>query len=91
MRMKIALVMMALGGLCFTGGSSFAQNAITAPAAKQIGAAKTQMEPALIVLNSRGAKLADGKLVLFVERIGESRLATARPEVFLRAELVPAP
>lgn len=34
---------------------------------------------------------ADGKLVLFVERIGESRLATARPEVFLRADLVPAP
>ena len=33
----------------------------------------------------------DGKLVLFVEKIGESRLATARPEVFSRAELVPAP
>lgn len=34
---------------------------------------------------------ADGKLVLFVERIGESRLTTARPEVFSRADLVPAP
>ncbi len=63
-RTKIAIALLALGGLCFTGGSSFAQNAIAAPAAKQIGVAKTQMEPALIVLNSRGAKLADGKLVL---------------------------
>jgi hypothetical protein len=34
---------------------------------------------------------ADGRLVLFVERIGESRLGTARPEVFSRSDLVPAP
>lgn len=33
----------------------------------------------------------DGRLVLFLERIGESRLTTARPEVHLRSELVPAP
>lgn len=33
----------------------------------------------------------DGRLVLFVERIGESKLGTARPEVHLRSELVRAP
>jgi len=64
MRFKSALFLMALGGICLSGGSSFAQDAIAAPATKHIGVAKTQMEPALIVLNSRGAKLADGKLVL---------------------------
>ncbi|MGE3873008.1 MAG: hypothetical protein AB7F74_08640 [Parvibaculaceae bacterium] len=50
--------------MCFYAGSGFAQDAIASPASKQIGVAKTQMEPSLIVLNSRGAKLADGKLVL---------------------------
>lgn len=65
MRFKNALyVMIALSGMCFYAGSGFAQDAIASPASKQIGVAKTQMEPSLIVLNSRGAKLADGKLVL---------------------------
>lgn len=65
MRFKSALVLMiTLGGTWFSTGSSFAQDAITSPATKQIGVAKTQMEPSLIVLNSRGAKLADGQLVL---------------------------
>lgn len=65
MRFKNALyLMIALSGMCFYAGSSFAQDAIASPASKQIGVAKTQMEPSLIVLNSRGAKLADGKLVL---------------------------
>jgi len=53
--------------LCTTSlsaGTSFAQDAIVAPASKQIGVAKTQMEPSLIVLNSSGAKLADDQLVL---------------------------
>lgn len=31
----------------------------------------------------------DGRLVLFVERVGDARLTTARPEVFPRTELVP--
>lgn len=65
MRLKSALfVMMALGGLSLSAFPAGAQDAIKAPAAKQIGAAKTQIEPSLIVLNSSGAKLADGKLVL---------------------------
>lgn len=65
MQLKSAVfLMMALSGMCFSAGSSFAQDAIGSPATKQIGVAKTQMEPSLIVLNSRGAKLADGKLVL---------------------------
>jgi hypothetical protein len=64
MRLKNALFLMAVGGMCLFGGPSFAQNAITAPASKQIGAAKTEMVPSLIVLNSHGATLADGKLVL---------------------------
>lgn len=34
---------------------------------------------------------ADGKLVLFIERIGDTRLTTARPEVHPRTELAPAP
>lgn len=41
-----------------------APNAINAPATKTIGATKAKVEPALIVLNSRGATLKDGKLVL---------------------------
>lgn len=65
MRLKSALfMMMALGGLSLSAFPASAQDAIKAPATKQIGAAKTQIEPALIVLNSSGAKLADGKLVL---------------------------
>lgn len=55
---------MLLAGSCLSAGPSLAQNAISSPAGKQIGVAKTQMEPSLIVLNSRGAKLADGQLVL---------------------------
>ncbi len=51
--------------LAFAGaGAALAQDAIKAPAMKTIGAAKPQVEPALIVLNSDGASLKDGKLVL---------------------------
>ncbi len=50
--------------LAFSTQSGSAQDAISAPAAKQIGVAKTEMVPSLIVLNSDGAKLADGQLVL---------------------------
>jgi len=65
MRFKTALlVMTALAGSCFSTGSSFAQDAIASPGSKQIGVAKTQMEPSLIVLNSKGASLKDGQLVL---------------------------
>lgn len=65
MRFKTALLLMTvLAGSCFSVGSSFAQDAIASPGSKQIGVAKTQMEPSLIVLNSKGASLKDGQLVL---------------------------
>lgn len=65
MRFKKAFaLMLALAGSCAFAGASFAQDAISAPATKQIGVAKTQMEPSLIVLNSKGARLVDGKLSL---------------------------
>lgn len=60
----IALVMMAAAGISLSAGVTLAQDAISVPAAKSIGAAKSRMEPALIVLNSKGASLADGRLVL---------------------------
>ncbi|MCY1294216.1 hypothetical protein D9M68_321550 [compost metagenome] len=41
-----------------------AQDAISAPAQKTIGAAKAQMVPSLAVLNSAGAKLENGKLTM---------------------------
>ena len=65
MHIKKLLVMMVLSGVGLSAaGTSLAQDAIASPAAKQIGVGKPQIEPALIVLNSRGAQLADGKLVL---------------------------
>lgn len=57
-------LMFALSAICLSAGSGLAQDAIAAPGSKQIGVAKTQMEPSLIVLNSRGAELADGQLTL---------------------------
>lgn len=65
MRLKSGLLLaLMVAGTCLSAGAGFAQDAIAAPASKQIGVAKTVMEPSLIVLNSRGAKLADGQLVL---------------------------
>ena len=61
---KLFILMMALSGIGLSAGTSVAQDVMASPTIKQIGVAKTQMEPALIVLNSRGAQLADGKLVL---------------------------
>lgn len=43
---------------------AIAQDAISAPAQKTIGAAKAQMVPSLAVLNSAGAKLENGKLTM---------------------------
>ncbi|WP_245258948.1 MULTISPECIES: hypothetical protein [unclassified Chelatococcus] len=51
----------------FSLGAAFAQeppNAITAPASKTIGTGKPRMEPALIVMNAKGARLEGDKLVL---------------------------
>lgn len=65
MRFRTLFVsMMVLGGVGFAAtGVSYA-DAIASPAAKQIGVGEPRIEPALIVLNARGAQLADGKLVL---------------------------
>ncbi|WP_411969722.1 hypothetical protein [Rhizobium sp. 3T7] len=54
----------ALVGLAFYAGATLAQDAISAPATKSIGSAKPKVEPALIVLSSKGARLVDGRLVL---------------------------
>ncbi|MBB3564359.1 hypothetical protein FHX06_005723 [Rhizobium sp. BK512] len=43
---------------------TFAQDAISAPAQKTIGATKAKMVPSLAVLNSGGAKLENGKLTM---------------------------
>ncbi|WP_184692303.1 hypothetical protein [Rhizobium leguminosarum] len=43
---------------------TFAQDAISAPAQKTIGATKSKMVPSLAVLNSAGAKLENGKLTM---------------------------
>jgi hypothetical protein len=64
---KLGVLKIAMALSMMTMGNLYAQetkDAIKAPAAKTIGAAKTEIEPALIVLNSRGASLKDGKLVL---------------------------
>lgn len=56
----VALSFLALG----SASAQEQPNAIKAPATKTIGSAKPQVEPALIVLNSKGASMKDGKLVL---------------------------
>lgn len=61
---NILLAVAVAAGVSLSAGAALAQDAISAPATKSIGAAKPKIEPALIVLNSKGAKLADGKLVL---------------------------
>ncbi len=67
MQLKMEILKMAVTLSVLTLGSASAQeqpNAIKAPAVKTIGSAKPKVEPALIVLNSRGASMKDGKLVL---------------------------
>ena len=67
MKLRMNAVTVALALSMISIGSLSAQetkDAIKAPATKTIGATKTEMEPALIVLNSKGASLKDGKLVL---------------------------
>ncbi|MBB3391018.1 hypothetical protein FHT82_003790 [Rhizobium sp. BK275] len=58
----ICLVALATGLL--STAPTLAQDAMSAPAQKTIGAAKSQMVPSLAVLNSAGAKLEDGKLTM---------------------------
>ena len=67
MQRKLKSLSLAVAISFLALGSASAQdkpNAIKAPATKTIGSAKPQVEPALIVLNSKGASMKDGKLVL---------------------------
>jgi hypothetical protein len=61
---RLTACSLALAFALAGAGVALAQDAIKAPATKTIGAAKPQVEPALIVLNSAGASLKDGKLML---------------------------
>ena len=60
---KFAFVM-AIAGLLCGADMAQAQDAITAPAQKTIGASKAEMVPSLAVLNSGGATLSGGKLTM---------------------------
>ncbi|WP_370877157.1 hypothetical protein [Kaistia dalseonensis] len=58
-------IILAITAIMSTTALAQQSNAIKSPAEKQIGtASKVQMEPSLVVLNSDGATLADGKLTL---------------------------
>jgi hypothetical protein len=61
---RVVCMLFAAAALGLAPSSLFAQDAISAPAQKTIGVAKTRMEPALIVLNSKSAGLEGGKLTL---------------------------
>ncbi|BCH26657.1 hypothetical protein [Mesorhizobium sp. L-8-3] len=61
---NIAIAGIAAFILLVSAGPSVAQDAISAPATKTIGVAKTEMVPSLIVLNSRGATLDGSTLTL---------------------------
>ncbi|MBW8787757.1 MAG: hypothetical protein JF594_08485 [Rhizobium leguminosarum] len=58
----MCLIAIAAGLLSST--SVLAQDAISAPAQKTIGAPKSKMVPSLAVLNSGGARLENGKLTM---------------------------
>jgi hypothetical protein len=63
MRTAVLSVLMSAGLLLLTG-SAMADDAISKPATKTIGAAKAEIVPSLIVLNSKGATLEGDKLTL---------------------------
>ncbi|NEJ83528.1 hypothetical protein GR268_44515, partial [Rhizobium leguminosarum] len=58
----MCLIAIAAGLLSST--PVLAQDAISAPAQKTIGAPKSKMVPSLAVLNSGGARLENGKLTM---------------------------
>jgi len=60
----IALLLAMSACISMVAGAASAEDAISKPASKVIGAAKAEVVPSLIVLNSRGATLEGGKLVL---------------------------
>jgi hypothetical protein len=61
---RIICVAGAMLALLAMPAIAFAEDAISAPTQKTIGAAKSSIEPALIVMNSRGATLQGAKLTL---------------------------
>jgi hypothetical protein len=61
---RAACVLTLLAGLLCLPQLSLAQDAISAPAQKQIGAAKNQIVPSLIVMNAHGASLEGDTLTL---------------------------
>jgi hypothetical protein len=60
----IALSLLTCAGILFSASLAKADDAISKPASKTIGAAKTDIVPSLIVLNSKGATLEGDKLTL---------------------------
>ncbi|WP_349437245.1 hypothetical protein [Pararhizobium sp. A13] len=62
-KFDIRILTVAAGLLSFTG-VALAEDAISAPAQKTIGATQTKMVPSLAVLNSGGATLVNGKLTM---------------------------
>ena len=61
---RTAQIVTAVAGLLCASGLAFAQDAITQPAQKTVGAHTMKMVPSLAVLNSGGAKLEGGKLTM---------------------------
>ena len=59
-----ACMVAAVAGLLCAPHVAFAQDAISAPAQKNIGKAKTEMVPSLIVMNAQGASLQGETLTL---------------------------
>lgn len=61
---RVTGAIIAVASLLFLSGTGSAQDAITAPAQKTIGMARTKIVPSLIVMNSDGAKLNGSTLTL---------------------------
>jgi hypothetical protein len=61
---RVAPVAALIAGLIYLPQLSLAQDAISAPAQKQIGSAKTEIVPSLIVMNAQGASLEGDTLTL---------------------------
>ena len=61
---RSACILSVAVALFVTHQVGHAQDAISAPAQKQIGATKTEMVPSLIVMNARGASLSGSTLTL---------------------------
>jgi hypothetical protein len=59
-----ACIVAAVASLLCPSGLALAQDAVTAPAQKTVGAHTAKMVPSLAVLNSGGAKLEGGKLTM---------------------------